>query len=169
MGRLCGYTNMWSEVLDKRYYMAPFKENANFWVSLISEPQIFCPGFLEKNRDSLHTDIIQLVHSSKNKFIKQIFQADVAMVRKWSRCCADAFSSLGLNISFLDASAVENGWCPVCSSFLSSLSTSVSVWLSAAQHSCPQGNGPLDLRTLSTWGSTCIQELMGSNELLFIV
>uniref|UniRef100_A0A3Q2Y3T3 Myosin VIIA n=1 Tax=Hippocampus comes TaxID=109280 RepID=A0A3Q2Y3T3_HIPCM len=35
--------------------------------------------FLEKNRDSLHTDIIQLVHSSKNKFIKQIFQADVAM------------------------------------------------------------------------------------------
>ncbi|XP_034089263.1 unconventional myosin-VIIa-like isoform X7 [Gymnodraco acuticeps] len=36
-------------------------------------------GFLEKNRDSLHTDIIQLVHSSKNKFIKQIFQADVAM------------------------------------------------------------------------------------------
>uniref|UniRef100_A0A8C7NP98 Myosin VIIA n=1 Tax=Oncorhynchus mykiss TaxID=8022 RepID=A0A8C7NP98_ONCMY len=38
-------------------------------------------GFLEKNRDSLHTDIIQLVHSSKNKFIKQIFQADVTMVR----------------------------------------------------------------------------------------
>uniref|UniRef100_A0A3Q3QP69 Myosin VIIAb n=1 Tax=Monopterus albus TaxID=43700 RepID=A0A3Q3QP69_MONAL len=36
-------------------------------------------GFLEKNRDSLHTDTIQLVHSSKNKFIKQIFQADVAM------------------------------------------------------------------------------------------
>ncbi|KAJ8267018.1 hypothetical protein GJAV_G00137360 [Gymnothorax javanicus] len=37
-------------------------------------------GFLEKNRDSLHSDIIQLVHSSKNQFIKQIFQADVAMV-----------------------------------------------------------------------------------------
>ncbi|XP_058614068.1 unconventional myosin-VIIa isoform X2 [Onychostoma macrolepis] len=36
-------------------------------------------GFLEKNRDSLHSDIIQLVHTSKNKFIKQIFQADVAM------------------------------------------------------------------------------------------
>ncbi|XP_059382293.1 unconventional myosin-VIIa-like isoform X2 [Carassius carassius] len=36
-------------------------------------------GFLEKNRDSLHSDIIQLVYSSKNKFIKQIFQADVAM------------------------------------------------------------------------------------------
>lgn len=44
----------------------------------------FPPGFLEKNRDSLHTDIIQLVHSSKNKFIKQIFQADVAMVRQTS-------------------------------------------------------------------------------------
>lgn len=40
-----------------------------------------CTGFLEKNRDTLHGDIIQLVHSSRNKFIKQIFQADVAMVR----------------------------------------------------------------------------------------
>uniref|UniRef100_A0A8C3EFD1 Myosin VIIA n=1 Tax=Corvus moneduloides TaxID=1196302 RepID=A0A8C3EFD1_CORMO len=39
-------------------------------------------GFLEKNRDTLHGDIIQLVHSSKNKFIKQIFQADVAMVMR---------------------------------------------------------------------------------------
>lgn len=39
-----------------------------------------CTGFLEKNRDTLHGDIIQLVHSSRNKFIKQIFQADVAMV-----------------------------------------------------------------------------------------
>ncbi|XP_075871183.1 unconventional myosin-VIIa-like [Nelusetta ayraudi] len=36
-------------------------------------------GFLEKNRDTLYGDIIQLVHSSRNKFIKQIFQADVAM------------------------------------------------------------------------------------------
>uniref|UniRef100_A0A8C4QH98 Myosin VIIAb n=1 Tax=Eptatretus burgeri TaxID=7764 RepID=A0A8C4QH98_EPTBU len=36
-------------------------------------------GFLEKNRDTLHGDIIQLVHSSRNKFMKQIFQADVAM------------------------------------------------------------------------------------------
>uniref|UniRef100_A0A8C4M3A3 Myosin VIIA n=1 Tax=Equus asinus asinus TaxID=83772 RepID=A0A8C4M3A3_EQUAS len=36
-------------------------------------------GFLEKNRDTLHGDIIQLVHSSRNKFIKQIFQDDVAM------------------------------------------------------------------------------------------
>uniref|UniRef100_A0AAY5JWK3 Myosin VIIAb n=1 Tax=Esox lucius TaxID=8010 RepID=A0AAY5JWK3_ESOLU len=42
-------------------------------------------GFLEKNRDSLHTDIIQLVHSSKNKFIKQIFQADVAMIGRLTR------------------------------------------------------------------------------------
>lgn len=39
-------------------------------------------GFLEKNRDTLYGDIIQLVHSSKNKFIKQIFQADVAMVKR---------------------------------------------------------------------------------------
>uniref|UniRef100_A0A8D3D8C4 Myosin VIIAa n=1 Tax=Scophthalmus maximus TaxID=52904 RepID=A0A8D3D8C4_SCOMX len=37
-------------------------------------------GFLEKNRDTLYGDIIQLVHSSKNKFIKQIFQADLLTV-----------------------------------------------------------------------------------------
>uniref|UniRef100_A0A8C2Y765 Myosin VIIA n=1 Tax=Coturnix japonica TaxID=93934 RepID=A0A8C2Y765_COTJA len=51
-------------------------------------------GFLEKNRDTLHGDIIQLVHSSKNKFIKQIFQADVAMVRHAAggRRVAPAFS-----------------------------------------------------------------------------
>uniref|UniRef100_A0A4W5M887 Myosin VIIAa n=1 Tax=Hucho hucho TaxID=62062 RepID=A0A4W5M887_9TELE len=34
-------------------------------------------GFLEKNRDTLHGDIIQLVHSSRNKFIKQIFQMSI--------------------------------------------------------------------------------------------
>uniref|UniRef100_A0A7N8XXN1 Myosin VIIAa n=1 Tax=Mastacembelus armatus TaxID=205130 RepID=A0A7N8XXN1_9TELE len=43
-------------------------------------------GFLEKNRDTLYGDIIQLVHSSKNKFIKQIFQADVAMVGGYLVC-----------------------------------------------------------------------------------
>uniref|UniRef100_Q13402-5 Isoform 5 of Unconventional myosin-VIIa n=1 Tax=Homo sapiens TaxID=9606 RepID=Q13402-5 len=47
-------------------------------ISLIDEESKF-PKFLEKNRDTLHGDIIQLVHSSRNKFIKQIFQADVAM------------------------------------------------------------------------------------------
>uniref|UniRef100_A0A8C9U0C5 Myosin VIIAa n=1 Tax=Scleropages formosus TaxID=113540 RepID=A0A8C9U0C5_SCLFO len=50
-------------------------------------------GFLEKNRDTLHGDIIQLVHSSKNKFIKQIFQADVAMVM--SRCHGGVTALLG--------------------------------------------------------------------------
>ncbi|XP_062830563.1 unconventional myosin-VIIa isoform X2 [Anolis carolinensis] len=47
-------------------------------------------GFLEKNRDTLHGDIIQLVHSSRNKFIKQIFQADVAMY-----LCGYASSTFG--------------------------------------------------------------------------
>uniref|UniRef100_A0A670IGV0 Myosin VIIB n=1 Tax=Podarcis muralis TaxID=64176 RepID=A0A670IGV0_PODMU len=31
-------------------------------------------GFLEKNRDMLSSDILQLVHSSKNKFLRQVFQ-----------------------------------------------------------------------------------------------
>ncbi|XP_053162242.1 unconventional myosin-VIIb isoform X2 [Hemicordylus capensis] len=33
-------------------------------------------GFLEKNRDMLSSDVMQLVHSSKNKFLRQIFQVD---------------------------------------------------------------------------------------------
>uniref|UniRef100_A0A8C5SSM1 Myosin VIIB n=1 Tax=Laticauda laticaudata TaxID=8630 RepID=A0A8C5SSM1_LATLA len=36
-------------------------------------------GFLEKNRDMLSSDIMQLVHSSKNKFLKEIFQVDINM------------------------------------------------------------------------------------------
>ncbi|KAH0623885.1 hypothetical protein JD844_007070 [Phrynosoma platyrhinos] len=35
--------------------------------------------FLEKNRDMLSSDIMQLVHSSKNKFLRQIFQVDTTM------------------------------------------------------------------------------------------
>uniref|UniRef100_A0A8C7U4A5 Myosin VIIAa n=1 Tax=Oncorhynchus mykiss TaxID=8022 RepID=A0A8C7U4A5_ONCMY len=48
-------------------------------------------GFLEKNRDTLHGDIIQLVHSSRNKFIKQIFQADGAETRKRSPTLSSQF------------------------------------------------------------------------------
>uniref|UniRef100_A0A4W6D9R3 Myosin VIIA n=1 Tax=Lates calcarifer TaxID=8187 RepID=A0A4W6D9R3_LATCA len=51
-------------------------------------------GFLEKNRDSLHTDIIQLVHSSKNKFIKQIFQADVRTPRTECACVCVFFQGV---------------------------------------------------------------------------
>uniref|UniRef100_A0A8C3L7F5 Myosin VIIA n=1 Tax=Chrysolophus pictus TaxID=9089 RepID=A0A8C3L7F5_CHRPC len=43
-------------------------------------------GFLEKNRDTLHGDIIQLVHSSKNKFIKQIFQVCLHALTELKHC-----------------------------------------------------------------------------------
>lgn len=33
-------------------------------------------GFLEKNRDVLSTDILNLVQSSKNKFLKEIFNLE---------------------------------------------------------------------------------------------
>nr|XP_021499065.1 unconventional myosin-VIIb [Meriones unguiculatus]XP_021499071.1 unconventional myosin-VIIb [Meriones unguiculatus] len=33
-------------------------------------------GFLEKNRDVLSTDILTLIHSSKNKFLREIFNLD---------------------------------------------------------------------------------------------
>lgn len=47
----------------------------------VCDRSVVLPRLPEKNRrDTLHGDIIQLVHSSRNKFIKQIFQADVAMV-----------------------------------------------------------------------------------------
>lgn len=59
------------------------------------------PGFLEKNRDSLHTDIIQLVHSSKNKFIKQIFQADVAMVRPTDTVIPPGFSLVSIRVGLI--------------------------------------------------------------------
>uniref|UniRef100_A0A8C2VAX4 Unconventional myosin-VIIb n=1 Tax=Chinchilla lanigera TaxID=34839 RepID=A0A8C2VAX4_CHILA len=35
-------------------------------------------GFLEKNRDVLSTDILTLIHSSKNKFLRQIFNLESA-------------------------------------------------------------------------------------------
>lgn len=35
-------------------------------------------GFLEKNRDMLSTDILTLVYSSKNKFLKEIFKLESA-------------------------------------------------------------------------------------------
>ncbi|XP_061492399.1 unconventional myosin-VIIb isoform X2 [Rhineura floridana] len=45
-------------------------------------------GFLEKNRDMLSSDILQLVHSSKNKFLRQMFQVDTPMnVPSFGRGC----------------------------------------------------------------------------------
>ncbi|XP_017403914.1 unconventional myosin-VIIb isoform X2 [Cebus imitator] len=38
-------------------------------------------GFLEKNRDVLSTDILTLVYSSKNKFLKEIFNLELAETR----------------------------------------------------------------------------------------
>lgn len=35
---------------------------------------LFISGFLEKNRDSLSSDLIQLVHKSTSKLLKQAFR-----------------------------------------------------------------------------------------------
>ncbi|XP_048839226.1 unconventional myosin-VIIa-like isoform X2 [Brienomyrus brachyistius] len=64
-------------------------------------------GFLEKNRDGLHGDIIQLIYTSSNKFIKQIFQTDLAMgaeTRKRSPTLSSQFKrSLDLLMKTLGA------------------------------------------------------------------
>ncbi|XP_010635965.1 unconventional myosin-VIIb isoform X1 [Fukomys damarensis] len=39
-------------------------------------------GFLEKNRDVLSTDILTLVHSSKNKFLREIFNLESAETKR---------------------------------------------------------------------------------------
>lgn len=38
-------------------------------------------GFVEKNRDVLSTDILILIHSSKNKFLKEIFNLDLPQTK----------------------------------------------------------------------------------------
>ncbi|KAM5326969.1 unconventional myosin-VIIb isoform 1-T1 [Glossophaga mutica] len=38
-------------------------------------------GFLEKNRDVLNTDILTLVHSSQNKFLREIFKVESAEIK----------------------------------------------------------------------------------------
>uniref|UniRef100_A0A8C8S4Z2 Myosin VIIB n=1 Tax=Pelusios castaneus TaxID=367368 RepID=A0A8C8S4Z2_9SAUR len=52
-----------------------------------------CKGFLEKNRDMLSSNIMQLVYSSKNKFLRQIFQVEttVATLGLRSHGCASSF------------------------------------------------------------------------------
>nr|XP_017212115.2 unconventional myosin-VIIb-like isoform X2 [Danio rerio] len=37
-------------------------------------------GFLEKNRDALSSDIIQLIHTSSNKLLKQIFHSEISTI-----------------------------------------------------------------------------------------
>lgn len=39
-------------------------------------------GFLEKNRDTFNTDLIGLVQSSKNQFLRHLFAKDFTMVRR---------------------------------------------------------------------------------------
>ncbi len=36
-------------------------------------------GFLEKNRDTLSNDVIQLIHISSNKLLKQIFHNELSI------------------------------------------------------------------------------------------
>lgn len=36
-------------------------------------------GFLEKNRDTFSTDLLQLIHISKNKYLKVLFAEDIDM------------------------------------------------------------------------------------------
>ncbi|KAH9525796.1 hypothetical protein Btru_002385, partial [Bulinus truncatus] len=51
-------------------------------------------GFLEKNRDTFSTDLVQLIQASKSKFINTLFSSDLSMgtdTRKQSRTLASQF------------------------------------------------------------------------------
>lgn len=37
-------------------------------------------GFLEKNRDALSSDLIQLMQTSSNKLLKQIFHTEISTI-----------------------------------------------------------------------------------------
>lgn len=52
------------------------KAELDWWVG-----SAFPTGFLEKNRDVLSTDILTLVHSSQNKFLREIFKLKSADIK----------------------------------------------------------------------------------------
>ncbi|XP_032741248.1 unconventional myosin-VIIb [Rattus rattus] len=52
-------------------------------------------GFLEKNRDVLSTDILILIHSSKNKFLKEIFNLDLPQTKLGHGTICQAKSKTG--------------------------------------------------------------------------
>ncbi|XP_060098667.1 unconventional myosin-VIIb [Heteronotia binoei] len=62
-------------------------------------------GFLEKNRDMLSSDVMQLVHSSRNKFLRQIFQVDAAAnVASFGR---GSIRHLGVDPTFKGADTIK--------------------------------------------------------------
>uniref|UniRef100_A0A669QN85 Myosin VIIB n=1 Tax=Phasianus colchicus TaxID=9054 RepID=A0A669QN85_PHACC len=53
--------------------------------------------FLEKNRDTLSANVMQVVHSSKNKFLKEIFQVETTPTKRAVLNPTCAYSSQGLD------------------------------------------------------------------------
>nr|CAB3264162.1 unconventional myosin-VIIa-like [Phallusia mammillata] len=65
-----------------------------------------CNGFLERNRDTFHGDLISLIQSSKNKFLKLLFQNDMkgSLSRKRNHSLCEQFKkSLDLLMRTLSA------------------------------------------------------------------
>ncbi|KAI1889294.1 hypothetical protein AGOR_G00177680 [Albula goreensis] len=72
--------NKMNQVHGKTQIYIPPKNNHDTQFGILHFAGVVCydsQGFLEKNRDALSSDIIQLVETSTNKLLKQIFQADL--------------------------------------------------------------------------------------------
>ncbi|KAJ8418640.1 hypothetical protein AAFF_G00001390 [Aldrovandia affinis] len=72
--------NKMNKVHEKSLIYIPPKNNhdTKFGIQHFAGPVYYeAKGFLEKNRDALSSDIIQLVETSSNKLLKLIFQADL--------------------------------------------------------------------------------------------
>lgn len=64
-------------------------------------------GFLEKNRDALSSDIIQLIHTSSNKLLKQIFHNEISSVEgKTSINHTIVTPKSSLRVSYLQLKAI---------------------------------------------------------------
>ena len=66
---------------DNVNYLKPKSDmNASFGMNHFAGVVFYdARGFLEKNRDSFSADLMQIVHSSTNKFMHTLFQEDLNM------------------------------------------------------------------------------------------
>ena len=68
--------------LDTKFYLLLIKTHVSLFLYILCVCVCVCVilGFLEKNRDTFSADLVQLIQSSKSKFINTLFESDITMV-----------------------------------------------------------------------------------------